>query len=82
MATATAPASREVLQDRWDALMLWERNGGNATDEYVDLINALQPLVQAVAGREDVDDLFDDDLVFDVGSAIVERVLLSQETDR
>jgi hypothetical protein len=76
--TGTAPAiPRVVLQDRWDSVMEWNRNGGNPTAEYLALVAALTPLVEVVTGREigDILDFLDDNLLFSIGEVVVEKAL-------
>ena len=81
MATATAtdrPApTREILQDRWDAVMDWERNGGNATEEYMNLAEALRALALKVAGlpEQDVIQIPDDDFLFGVSDLVIIEVM-------
>ena len=77
--TATAPApTRAVLQDRWDAVMEWERTDGNASEEYVALASALYDLALKVAAvSEDSDPVVqipDDALLFAVGELVIEEV--------
>ena len=75
--TATAPTpTRAVLQDRWDAVMEWERTDGNASDEYQALVAALYDLaVKVAAVPEDGDiDVPDDDLLFAVGELVIGAV--------
>ena len=79
MTTATAPAiSREVLQDRWDAVMELERTHGNPSEEYQALASALYELaVKVAAVPEDSDPVVqipDDALLFAVGELVIEEV--------
>jgi hypothetical protein len=78
MAQATAP-SRIVLQDRWDAVMEPNRNGGNATDEYIALTSALHDLMDKVAGHEIGEEYgvegVDDDTLFAVGLVVIDEVM-------
>jgi hypothetical protein len=57
MTTATRVPTA-ILEDRWQGMMDWGRTGGNASDEYVDLVTLLRTLVDRVAGVE-VDDEVD-----------------------
>ena len=82
MTTATATAetpvrTREVLQDRWDSAMEWERNGGVATAEYSALVGALFDLSRIVIGEGGgvERDVVDDDMLFSIGELVVARVL-------
>ena len=79
MTTAIAPApTRAVLQDRWDAVMEWDRTLGNPTEEYQALASALYDLaVKVAAVSEDSDpvvQLPDDALLFAVGELVIEAV--------
>ena len=72
---------RVVLQDRWDSVMEWSRNGGNATELYVEVTTALSKLVDVVAGYEDaytetVDgEIVVNDLLLDhVGSILINEI--------
>lgn len=67
---------RAVLQDRWDSVMEWSRTGGNASEEYMALNEALHTLATVVIGcDQDADiDIPDDDLLFAVGELVIDAV--------
>ena len=73
--TATAPAPRAILQDRWDAVMDWNRTGGNSSPEYEALADALSTLASIVAGHCDHEIPDDNDLegIAEIIVAAVER---------
>lgn len=79
MTAATAPVSRAILLDRWQGVMKWERTYGNASDEYLALVAALDDLIARVSGREAEDtavsaDTLDEDLLDRIGEVIIDRI--------
>jgi hypothetical protein len=74
MTAAIAPIPREILVDRWQGAMKWERTYGNASDEYLALVNAISDLIVLCIADEDVDDYLDEDLLDRIGDVVVDRI--------
>lgn len=76
MTAATAPIPREILLDRWQGAMKWERNYGNPTDEYWALVRAISDLIVLCIAEADVDpdSLVDEDVLDSIGFVVVDRI--------
>lgn len=75
MAAAMAPVTRAILLDRWQGVMKWERNLGNASEEYMALTAALDDLIAIVAGEDaDTRDVLDEDVLDRIGQTVVDRI--------
>lgn len=80
MDTTTAPATtptREILEDRWRAVMTFERTGGNPSPEFEELAGFTGDMLRIDSGADQDawEAINDDTLIAAIGDVIIDRVL-------